>query len=84
MEALKARIRNHRHGQGFHLGRGGARLGFLSPSDRITMNRERLLADAKARALELARAGYRAAGAAHRHSGAGREHAGHARSWACT
>ena len=34
-------------------------LGFLSESDRISMNRERVLADAKARALELARAGYR-------------------------
>jgi 3-hydroxyacyl-CoA dehydrogenase len=33
-------------------------LGFLSDSDRITMNRERVLADAKARALELVRAGY--------------------------
>ncbi len=33
-------------------------LGFLSDSDRITMNRERVLTDAKARALELARAGY--------------------------
>jgi 3-hydroxyacyl-CoA dehydrogenase len=33
-------------------------LGFLSTSDRITMNRERVLSDAKARALELARAGY--------------------------
>src|SRR5579862_3885357 len=32
--------------------------GFLSSSDRITMNRERVLTDAKARALELARAGY--------------------------
>jgi 3-hydroxyacyl-CoA dehydrogenase len=31
----------------------------LRPSDGITMNRERLLADAKARALELARSGYR-------------------------
>jgi 3-hydroxyacyl-CoA dehydrogenase len=30
-------------------------LGFLSDSDGITMNRERVLADAKARALELAR-----------------------------
>ena len=28
-------------------------LGFLSSSDRITMNRERVLTDAKARALEL-------------------------------
>jgi len=33
-------------------------LGFLSDSDRITMNRERVLFDAKARALELVRAGY--------------------------
>ncbi len=33
-------------------------LGFLSASDRITMNRDRVLTDAKARALELARAGY--------------------------
>ena len=33
-------------------------LGFLSKSDRITMNRERVLSDAKARALELVRAGY--------------------------
>ena len=35
-------------------------LGFISPSDVITMNRDRLLADAKARALELVRAGYEA------------------------
>jgi 3-hydroxyacyl-CoA dehydrogenase len=33
-------------------------LGFLSESDNITMNRERVLSDSKARALELARAGY--------------------------
>jgi 3-hydroxyacyl-CoA dehydrogenase len=33
-------------------------LGFLSDSDRVSMNRERVLSDAKARALELARAGY--------------------------
>ncbi|MGA8299206.1 MAG: 3-hydroxyacyl-CoA dehydrogenase NAD-binding domain-containing protein [Terriglobales bacterium] len=32
--------------------------GFLSSSDRITMNRERVLCDAKARALELFQAGY--------------------------
>jgi 3-hydroxyacyl-CoA dehydrogenase len=32
--------------------------GFLSTSDRITMNRERVLSDAKARALQLFRAGY--------------------------
>jgi 3-hydroxyacyl-CoA dehydrogenase len=35
-------------------------LGFLSHSDNITMNRERVLSDAKARALELARSGYEA------------------------
>jgi 3-hydroxyacyl-CoA dehydrogenase len=33
-------------------------LDFLSSSDGITMNRERVLCDAKARALELLRAGY--------------------------
>jgi 3-hydroxyacyl-CoA dehydrogenase len=33
-------------------------LGFLNDSDRITMNRERVLYDAKTRALELVRAGY--------------------------
>ena len=33
-------------------------LGFLTDADRITMNRERVLSDAKIRALELVRAGY--------------------------
>ncbi|HTF42711.1 MAG TPA: hypothetical protein VK641_02365, partial [Terriglobales bacterium] len=33
-------------------------LGFLSSSDGITMNRERVLTDSKARALELVRSGY--------------------------
>ncbi len=33
-------------------------LGFLADSDRISMNRERVLSDAKLRALELVRAGY--------------------------
>ena len=33
-------------------------LGFLNEGDHITMNRERVLSDAKARALELVRAGY--------------------------
>ncbi len=33
-------------------------LAFLTDSDRITMNRERVLSNAKARALELVRAGY--------------------------
>ena len=35
-------------------------LGFLRESDRVTMNRERVLSDAKATALELARMGYAA------------------------
>jgi 3-hydroxyacyl-CoA dehydrogenase len=35
-------------------------LGFLDDNDRISMNRERVLSDAKARALELVRAGYEA------------------------
>jgi 3-hydroxyacyl-CoA dehydrogenase len=34
------------------------RLGFLRDSDRVTMNRERVLSDAKARALEMVRNGY--------------------------
>ncbi len=34
-------------------------LGFLNASDRISMNRERVLSDAKSRALELVRAGYK-------------------------
>jgi len=34
--------------------------GFLSSGDEITMNRERVLTDAKARALELVRSGYKA------------------------
>lgn len=32
--------------------------GFLSDSDRITMNRDRVLSDAKTRAIELVKAGY--------------------------
>src|SRR5713101_7116001 len=34
--------------------------GFISSGDEITMNRERVLTDAKARALELVRSGYKA------------------------
>ena len=34
-------------------------LGFLSPGDEVSMNRERVLADARQRALDLARAGYK-------------------------
>jgi len=35
-------------------------LGFLSKSDRVTMNRERVLSDAKARSLALTKGGYKA------------------------
>ena len=35
-------------------------LGFLSKSDRVTMNRERVLTEAKSRALSLASGGYKA------------------------
>jgi 3-hydroxyacyl-CoA dehydrogenase len=35
------------------------RLGYLRPADAVTMNRERLMADAKGLALELVREGYR-------------------------
>jgi 3-hydroxyacyl-CoA dehydrogenase len=34
------------------------RLGYLAPTDSVTMNRERLMADAKAKALERVREGY--------------------------
>jgi 3-hydroxyacyl-CoA dehydrogenase len=36
------------------------RLGYLSPTDSFTMNRERLMADAKAKALDRVREGYHA------------------------
>ena len=39
-------------------GADARRLGLLRDTDAVTMNRERLLADAKSTALELARAGY--------------------------
>src|SRR5580658_9652359 len=58
MEALKKAfetIATAKVATSAHEARG---LGFLTDSDRITMNRERVLSDAKARALELARAGY--------------------------
>jgi 3-hydroxyacyl-CoA dehydrogenase len=58
MEALKKAfeaIATAKVATSAHEARG---LGFLSDFDRITMNRERVLSDAKARALELARAGY--------------------------
>jgi 3-hydroxyacyl-CoA dehydrogenase len=58
MEALKKAfetIATAKVATSAHEARG---LGFISDADRITMNRERVLSDAKARALELARAGY--------------------------
>jgi 3-hydroxyacyl-CoA dehydrogenase len=58
MEALKKAfetIATAKIATSAHEARG---LGFLTDSDRISMNRERVLTDAKARALELARAGY--------------------------
>src|SRR5262249_31225569 len=58
MEALKKvfeTIATAKVATSAHEARG---LGFLSNSDRITMNRERVLYEAKARALELVRAGY--------------------------
>jgi 3-hydroxyacyl-CoA dehydrogenase len=41
-------------------GPDAVRLGYLSATDSFTMNRERLIADAKAKALERAREGYHA------------------------
>jgi 3-hydroxyacyl-CoA dehydrogenase len=58
MEALKKAfetIATAKVATSAHEARG---LGFVSDADRITMNRERVLSDAKSRALELARAGY--------------------------
>ena len=51
-------------------------IGMLLPADRITMNRERLLHDAKESARELAASGYSAPVPRTRYSRAGREHAG--------
>jgi 3-hydroxyacyl-CoA dehydrogenase len=39
-------------------GPDAARLGYLAPTDGFTMNRERVMADAKAKALERVREGY--------------------------
>ena len=50
-------------------GPDAARLGYLAPTDAFTMNRERLMADAKARALERVREGYHRARAADRRPG---------------
>ena len=58
MEAMKKAfeiIATARVATSAHEARG---LGFLSPADDITMNRERVLTDCKAKALEMVRAGY--------------------------
>ncbi len=58
MEAMKKTFETIATGKvatSAHEARG---LGFLSDSDHITMNRERVLSDAKARALEMVRAGF--------------------------
>jgi len=58
MEAMKKALETVATGvvaTSAHEARG---LGLLSGSDHITMNRERVLNDAKARALEMVRAGY--------------------------
>jgi 3-hydroxyacyl-CoA dehydrogenase len=58
MEAMKKAFETIATGKvatSAHEARG---LGFLDESDVITMNRERVLADAKSRALELVRSGY--------------------------
>jgi 3-hydroxyacyl-CoA dehydrogenase len=58
MEAMKKAFETIATGKvatSAHEARG---LGFLHESDNITMNRERVLADAKSRALELVRSGY--------------------------
>jgi len=58
MEAMKKAFETIATGKVATSADESRRLGFLSSSDRITMNRERVLSDAKARALELAQAGY--------------------------
>ena len=58
MEAMKRAFETIATGKVSTSAHEARSLGFLSSSDRITMNRERVLFDAKARALELARAGY--------------------------
>ena len=71
-------FRDDRDGEGVDVRGGGAAARLPHAGDRITMNRERLLTDAKDLARAIADAGYGAAGAAHRYSGARRERAGHA------
>jgi len=58
MEALKKAFQTIAMGTVATSANEARGLGFLSTSDRITMNRERVLTDAKARALDLFRSGY--------------------------
>jgi 3-hydroxyacyl-CoA dehydrogenase len=58
MEAMKKAFETIATGKVATSAHEARALGFLSDSDRITMNRERVLSDAKARALELVRTGY--------------------------
>jgi 3-hydroxyacyl-CoA dehydrogenase len=58
MEAMKKAFETIATGKVATSAHEARSLGFLHESDNITMNRERVLADAKARALELVRAGY--------------------------
>ena len=60
-----------------------ADMGFLTAADGITMNRERLLQDAKARAREMADAGYSAPVPRTDDSRARRKCAGLRSGWAC-
>jgi 3-hydroxyacyl-CoA dehydrogenase len=58
MEAMKRAFENIATAKVATSAHEARALGFLTDSDRISMNRERVLSDAKARALELVRAEY--------------------------
>jgi 3-hydroxyacyl-CoA dehydrogenase len=58
MEALKKTFETIATGKVATSAHEARSLGFVSGSDRITMNRERVLFEAKSRALELVHAGY--------------------------
>jgi 3-hydroxyacyl-CoA dehydrogenase len=58
LEAMKKTFENVATGKVATSAHEARRFGFVSDGDGITMNRDRLLADAKAKALELVRAGY--------------------------
>src|SRR6202030_3000544 len=58
MEAMKKAFETIAMAKGSTSANEARGLGFLHASDNITMNRERVLADAKTRVLELVRAGY--------------------------